>query len=542
MPPTTNHVAPPASLTPADPAWAGWDRAYTRALPRLTGRRDLTAVVAPGAGAGAPACYHPDHRRIEINAVHIGTHPDVTDPRRATHKQQAPTGYGLLVHEAAHAAHTRWRIPDHTPPLVAAAARLLEESRAEAHQRTRRRGDRRWLRHTAATLINRDTAPTDDLWHAAQIAGLLLARVDARILTHRDVVTIRGAVATILGRSRLHQLRELWRAAQATGDDDTDTMLALARRWCTTLGIDPDRQPQPPAPDAGVFAGLLADAIDDWLDHTTVASLSGGGSRGVDRVGRLSRQHPIPAAWTSRPPRPDEHAAARRLATQLATAHSQPEPATHPSATPPGRLRTRHAITRRAQIATGSLPTATPWQHRHTMPPPRPRLHLAILVDISGSMTSYAAPLSSAAWILAHAAHTHHATITTIAFGPSVTLLTPPRHRPRQVHEIRPAGGTDTFPDAIKLADQLLQLRNPHTSRLLAVVSDGHLADPAAAQQLLTTLHRSGCRVLWLAPTGISATPFTHTTTIDVADPVDAIAHISQAALDALAAPTGRRR
>jgi hypothetical protein len=535
---TSSHLAPPAGLTAPDPAWAGWDRAYTRALPRLTGRRDLTAVVAPGAGSGAPACYHPDHRRIEINAVHVGDHPHIADPRRATHKQAAPTGYGLLIHEAAHAAHTRWSIPAGTPPVVAAAARLLEESRAEAHQRARRRGDRRWLRHTAGTLINRDTAPADDPWHAGQVAGLLLARVDARILSHRDVRAIRAAVTTILGRGRLRQLRDLWRQAQATADDDTDTMLTLARAWCTTLGIDPDRQPQPPTPDPGLFPGRLADAIDDWLDHAPVIACTSGGT-GIERVGRLARTHPIPAAWTSRPPRPDEHAAARRLATQLAAAHTQPELATRPAATPPGRLRTRHAITRQAQVAAGSLPTATPWQHRHTMPPPRPRLHLAILVDISGSMTSYSTPLSSAAWILAHAAHTHHATTATITFGPSVTLLTPPRHKPQHVHEIQPAGGTDTFPDAIKLADQLLQLRRPGTTRLLTVVSDAHLANPDAAQQLLTTLHHTGCRILWLAPTGISATPFTHTTTIQIADPVEATTHISRAALDALATPGG---
>jgi Mg-chelatase subunit ChlD len=161
------------------------------------------------------------------------------------------------------------------------------------------------------------------------------------------------------------------------------------------------------------------------------------------------------------------------------------------------------------------------------------------LVDNSGSMTSYSTPLSSAAWILAHAAHTHHATTATITFGPSVTLLTPPRHKPQHVHEIQPAGGTDTFPDAIKLADQLLQLRRPGTTRLLTVVSDAHLANPDAAQQLLTTLHHTGCRILWLAPTGISATPFTHTTTIQIADPVEATTHISRAALDALATPGG---
>ena len=75
------------------------------------------------------------------------------------------------------------RFPSHTPPVVAEAAMLLEESRAEYRQRSRRRTDRRWLRHAVTTLITADDTPVDDPWHAGKLAGLLLARVDARILT-----------------------------------------------------------------------------------------------------------------------------------------------------------------------------------------------------------------------------------------------------------------------------------------------------------------------------------------------------------------------
>jgi hypothetical protein len=102
-------------------------------------------TVAPGAGGGAPACFYPDHARIEVDAIHIGT-PDVADPRRAAHKKLVPTAYGLLVHEAGHAVHSRWHAPAGTPPVVGEVADLLEESRAEGRQRARRRGDRRWLR------------------------------------------------------------------------------------------------------------------------------------------------------------------------------------------------------------------------------------------------------------------------------------------------------------------------------------------------------------------------------------------------------------
>jgi hypothetical protein len=70
---------------------------------------------------------------------------------------------------------------------------------------------------------------------------------------------------------------------------------------------------------------------------------------------------------------------------------------------------------------------------------------------------------------------------------------------------------------------------------MLAVVSDGELDDPEPAQRLITTLHRTGCAVLWLQPAGSAGPPFQHTTTITVTNPVDAIGHIADAAVTALA-------
>ena len=534
MPDPSHHLRPGTATAttsgPVDPGWAAWSRAWTRHLPTLTGRTDLSVLVAPGAAAPAPACYQPDIKRIDVDAIHIGAGPDIADPRRAGHKRAVPTGYGLLVHEAAHAVHTRWQIPRDTPPVVAEAAMLLEESRAEYRQRTRRRTDRRWLRHAVTTLITADDTPVDDPWHAGKLAGLLLARVDARILTGRDVTAARAAVTGILGRPRLRALRDLWRQAQQTGDDDAATVIDLARRWCTLLGINPDTDPQPPTPDPGLFAGTLAAAITDYLAAAHASSVADY------RAATIAANHRAPATWTVRDPTDAERRAARHLAARLAAARSTPEPGTRPTTTPPGRLRTRHALTAQAQISAGSIPTATPWQRRAHQPPPRPRLHLAVLVDVSGSMADYTGPMSSAAWILAHAAHHTHATTTaTIAFGPTVTLLTPPNHRPDHVLDIAVRGGTDTFTHAIKLADELLHLRRPDTTRLLCVVSDGYLTDRDAAQKLLTTVHRTGCGILWLGPAGHSAPPFADTTVVSVDDPASAITAIADAACAALA-------
>lgn len=529
MPHPSSHLRP-TGLAKAHKDWAEWDQAWTREVAKLTGRTDLTVVVAPGAGGGAPACFYPAFRRVEVDATHIGD-PDIANPRRAAHKKLVPTGYGALVHEAGHAAHSLWTAPPGTPPVVADIAMVLEESRAEGRQRARRRGDRRWLRHMVNVLVNADDVPVDDPWHAAYGAGLLLARVDARILTAKDVKAVRAAVTGILGRKRLAQLRDIWREAHTVADTDAERMIDLAWRWCRVLGIDPARQPDTPTPDEGEFAGALAAAVGGFL------AAAAGLTPATYAEQHISGRHGIPAFWTLRDPTAQEQQAARTLAARLRAARtSSVEPATRPSAIPPGRLRTRAAITADAQRAAGQMPTAQPWQQRATLPPHKPKLHLAVLVDVSGSMRAFAEPMSSAAWILANGARRTDATVTTIAFGSAVTLVVPPHQKPAQVQQMLARGGSDRFTDAVKLADQLLPLRHRGSVRLLAVVSDGDFGTHTQpAQRLITTLHRSGCAVLWLHPGDTSGChTYTHTTTVTVTDPISAIDVIADAAVTAL--------
>ncbi|MFD0518970.1 VWA domain-containing protein [Paractinoplanes durhamensis] len=501
-----------------DPARNPADRPHRPARPRRHRRRRRR-----------PECFYPDLRRIEIDARYIADDPTITDPRKAGHKKIVPTGYGLLVHGAAHAAHSQWENPPGTAPILAEVAAMLEESRAEGRQRGRRRTDRRWLRHMINAVVHPGTASADDPWHAGVLAALLLARVDARILTSQDVRTVRAAVTAVLGRPRLRRLREVWKQAHTVDDTDAATMIDLADRWCRILGIDPNQQQHPPDADPGQFPGRLDQALTDFL-------AASHGLTHADYQAQLTRhRHSPPGNWPHTDPTTDQQAAARLLAERIHRARTHnPEPGTRPSPLPPGRLRTRHAIAAEAQIAAGQVPTAQPWQHRTQTPPPKPTLHLAVLVDLSGSMYPYAEELSSAAWIFAHAARRRHAVTTTIGFGDHTTLLVPPNTRPGQVLHMQAGGGTSTFGEAVKLADKLLDLRHGRALRLLAVVSDGLLDDIPSGQNLITTLHWAGCAVLWLHPAGLQSHTFRHTTTITVADPVDAVARIADAAVAAL--------
>jgi hypothetical protein len=332
-------------------------------------------------------------------------------------------------------------------------------------------------------------------------------------------------------------LRRIWRQAHTVADDDADTMTDLGRQWCHALGIDPDTTPQPPDPHDGT--------------GTTVTTAIGAVIGGLDAPPEPPPPPPggtqpdpepddyseTPASWTLRPPTPAERQAAVRLGALLARARSR-EPVTtlEGAATPPGRLRTRQAMAAAAQRAAGAMPTALPWQRTVRRPAPDPDLTVAVLVDVSGSMGDFAAPLSSAAWILAHAAHRAQATTATIAIGGQVTIVVPPGRRPPQVRDMRADAPTERFDDAVAAADRLLHLTTPGAARLAVVVSDGLFYGNGidAAQHTIDRLITAGCAVLWLTPAGQDIHVYTGPTTVPVDTPTDCITLIGRAAADAL--------
>lgn len=528
----TGPVSPSLATSP----WAPWSAAWTRQAALLTSRPDATVTVAPAAG-GPPGVSYPATAQIQIDADLIPD-PTIADPRRPAHRSKVPVAYGVLLHEVAHVIHSHWDPPPSVPPVVREAALLLEESRIEGRYRAARPRDRRWLRRAVTSIIDPTDTRTDTKWSAAYAAGLLLARVDAKILYPGDVREPRRAITKILGRKLLKGLRDIWREAHTVGDTDTTRMIHLGERWCRLLGIDPTHTPGLPADDAATstittaIAGALDAILHNPADYPHPASAeprSDGPGIHVDTD--------TPITWTERAPRDTERQAANRLTALLRRArHREPARTLEPSSAPPGRLRTRAAVALAAQRATGAIPTAQPWQRTVRRPVPDPELTVGVLIDASGSMRDFAKPMSSAAWILAHAAARAGATTATLAFGDRITVLIPPGRRPAKVRDMRADAGTERFVEACAEADRLLHLTTSGTARLLVVVSDGHYVNPDESQATITRLHHTGCAVLWLAPDHKSwpAKVYDNTTTVTVDDPTTCVNLIGQAAIDAL--------
>ncbi|WP_432850647.1 VWA domain-containing protein [Amycolatopsis sp. CA-161197] len=582
----TSHIAAPAAIPtavfPAAPGWLTLSAAFGEEVPSIADRDDLAVIVAPGAGHGSPACFFPDLATIEVDGSHVdkSVDPATVEPHRVGDRTRYRTAWGLLTHECGHAKHSRWRAPGDAPPGAVAAANLLEETRMEAAQVRRRPGDRYWLRASATNLILADTqandpaaAPHMTRHDAAHSAALLLARVDAGVLNRREVTRVERVVRDILGTDTLTQLRVIWRAAHRTADDNAAAMIELGRRWCDTVGDDPNQPPGTPdrsANGTGNGNGTpspLAQAISSATaaigravatepaptDPATQAmnaraadgkarqqaqkaanTVFGGAASGYDPTARHIQG--------TRAPRSTEQTAARQLARALTTAGHRDRTATKTRSTvPPGRLRMRGAMTADAQRAAGAIPTAEPFTRTTRTVVPAPPLRLGIICDVTDSMGAFTDPVASAAWILAHAArHTAvPATTATVTFGAGiVTPITRPGTTPATVTQFGTRRGGHVIGTAIDALDGALDLGRPTAARLLVIISDGQFeADKrAAGQKKLDRLRSSGCAVLWLAPDELGTDPMNGATVHTLTDPATSARAIGQAATAALRA------
>ncbi|MFG3370533.1 hypothetical protein ACGF0K_36990 [Streptomyces sp. NPDC048156] len=572
---------------PEDAEWLRISAELTERLPELAGREDILVTCAPGTRSGAPAAYFPATANLEIDAALFTPHRACTlHPQRAGDEDRYPVAWGAMIHEAAHAAHSRWLTPA-VPQDTAqrAAAEMLEESRAEAAHLARRPDDRRFLRATVHTVVMAELmakAPADR-WQAAFVAGLLLARRDAGILDPDESEPVEKAVTAILGPNLLTQLATIWTAAHATADDDTEAMLDHGEAWCQALGQQP-HAPEPPLIPSGSQAGGGDGALTEAIGQTVRAVHSNEQAQTTARqhaaaarqeraqakaeqaqqqrqaaqiAGQVfapgarpvlpgRRPHPrrkLPSPVTgTRTPTGAERSAAGRLARALRAAAYRERTATiTASVAPPGRLNMRQALARDAQQAAGAVPSATPWIHTQRKHTPTPPLRVAIAVDVSGSMGSAAGPIASAAWILARATALTDpdSRSATVAYDRALTAITAPGRTPARVTEFDASGGSHRLAEAIVTLTAGLDLAHPGAGRLLVIASDGHYypEEAACASARITALRTTGCAVLWLA-FAPGARPLEGATFLELTDPAQAAAAIATAASAALTAAT----
>ncbi|MEU7488061.1 hypothetical protein [Streptomyces sp. NPDC042319] len=578
----TDDGGPEPRPRPNTAQWLRIAAALGERLPDLTEREDVIVTCERGTRSGAPAAFYPTTAQLEVDAALFDPLvPATIHPQRVGDEERYPVAWGAFVHEAAHAAHSRWTVP---PPLrgtaLEAAAHMLEESRAEAAHLGRRPADRTFLRSAARTLILADfgTKAPDDRWQAAYAAALILARRDAGILDEDETEALERAVTNILGADLLTTLASVWTAAHATADEDGPGMLGHAEAWCTALGATPD-QPEP-VPDAAarrqrpgseladvigrVAAQVTANEAEQRAVQARAEAARAGRARAKAAKAAQERQatdlavkvftpgakpftppaqrvrgrRPASPITATRLPTGAENAAAGQLARAFrAAAYRERSTTITASAAPPGRLSMRGALARDAQQAAGAVPTALPWIRTQHRPNPTPPLRVGIAVDVSGSMRTAAAPIASAAWILAKAAALTDpdSRTATIAYRRAITAITAPGRAPTRVTEFDADGGGHSLAETLDALTAGLGLTAPGAGRLLVIASDGryHPVEAAHAAQRITALRTSGCAVLWLA-FAPDPHPLPGATALELTDPAQAITAIAKAASAAL--------
>jgi hypothetical protein len=569
--------APPAQPRSSPAAWLRVGAELGDRLVALSGRQDLLVTCRPGTRSGAPAAYFRRSAEIEFDAgLFAPLQPHEVHPRIVGDEEHYPAAWGVLVHEAAHAAHSVWEEPAGTEPRVVEAALLLEESRVEGAHLVRRPTDRTYLRTSARTLIMPDIAnpSIQGIGQAASAAALMLGRRDAGILDANETKAVADLCERVLGTDLLATLTGIWTTAHQCPDHDATTMLAHAQDWCDALDTAAPTLPATPADLTDLLSGAVTVVLDtiaanDAADlaaqaaaDTAVAAQSR--AKAQDRAEQAAQRRKAsataksvfnergttvspdgtprpssnPITGTRRPTAAEQSAAARLSRALRAAAYRERTDERTTSPTPPGRLNMRQALARDAQRAAGSIPTAEPFTQTRRRNSPTPPLRVGIAVDVSGSMRAACGPVASAAWIVARAAALTDpdSRTATVAYDRDLTALTRPTHRaPAHVTQFKANGGSHNLGDAIDALDHGLELSRPGTGRLLVIVTDAQYVDSetAGAVNRVKRLTAAGCAVLQLTLTQNSR-HLPGTTPLHLPRPSSAPAAIAKAATDAI--------
>jgi hypothetical protein len=504
--PTPGQILKVRSQRGQDPSLAGegWralSALYTAQAESRTGRLDIMCVVAPDATGGvAPGTWSPLASRIELDGNVLPGAPDTLDPAlNPDHHKAFCALHGVFVHEVGHAVHTLYLVRDCAED-VREEMLLLEEIRMEAQSVRRRPSEARFLRACANFLIVEEQSyvqgANGDARAAAFAATLMEGRVVAGSLKPEDVHEVSQVISQVIDAKQHQSLERIWQDTVEVPDDDLEGLERVARRLHKLFPPQPGSLSQDfiealiGALEAGAAQAASAAVGQIQIEGSVAIEQIAEAVKGdVDMQERLDkalkdmREDSGKAAGAPggavikaklRPATAEERRARNKLAALLRKARWRDRDSYRQSTElPPGRLRTRLAVQRSAQIAHGKVPSVKPWRQTKRQYVEMPRLRVGILVDTSGSMSGAAPGVSSSLWVIANAVADAGGKSAAYAFGDSLARILDPGKPPPQVLELKGQGGTAFVPDALQLSSEALDFNDRGGPRLMIIVSDG---------------------------------------------------------------------
>lgn len=209
--------------------------------------------------------------------------------------------------------------------------------------------------------------------------------------------------------------------------------------------------------------------------------------------------------WRTSPPSTQVRQAIKELARELEqVAMPQLIKTETRVALPPGRLHSREAVRRSAEISRGAMVSAQPWKtakRRHTTAKP---LTVGVMTDTSGSMGWAEDMVAEAAFVFSHAGHRIGARAAAVTFGDKAEGVVAPRELPTAIRTRRANGGSEAFDEAAAAMDGVLNLSYDNGSaKFIVVVSDAYLVAPGEidmAKEWISRWSKAGTRVVWVVP------------------------------------------
>ena len=584
-----------AEATPA--AWLGVGKQIGELANQWARRSDIVAYVGPGAGGPAPACFIPASAEVEVNvdvAFGYGVKPsDVRLDTRAG-RYEFPKATGAIAHEAFHAKHSLWNMPAAYEALAKdeyEALILLEESRIEKRGLDALPRLRPFLKACAMEIVLADAAEQfaamSNTQAAAQLVGLVWARVDAGILHFADVTEVTDLIDAYLGLDVVMRLREIIEKVQAhTNDHNVEALYPLAREWAA-LVRDVAEEKGDAAPEKGEpgeggegegegsgmseFVKALMDAMDEAAESTAVSAMDDLDDAEMTEKyeevvsERAQKAREIKSAEDAaskvfgkgtaiidfgksrstliekRAPKSEERVAMVKVANMLEKAKYRERDLTVVrSETPAGRMRTRAMVQREALRSKGVVSKVEPFERKVRKQTEEPTLSVGVLVDISGSMGGAMQPMATTAYVMAAAAHRVQGKAAMVYYGNDVFPTLRVGERMDEVKVYAAPDGTEKFDAAFRALDGAINLLHGSGARLLVVVSDGEYTpeETKAAKRWMRRCSEEGVAVVWL--------PFDHgygakgiagdygTVLAGAFSPVAAATQIGKACADAL--------
>ena len=560
-------------------------------------RSDIVAYVGPGAGGPAPACFIPASAEVEVNvdvAFGYGVEPEDIRLDTRSGRYEFPKATGAIAHEAFHARYSLWNMKAAYDALEKdeyEALTLLEESRIEARGAKDLPKMRPFLRSCAMEIVIADAAEQfstmSNTQAAAQLVGLVWARVDAGILNLADVAEVTDLIDTYLGLDVVSRLREIALDVQAhTNDYNVEALYPLAKEWAALVrDVAEEKGDTAPEPDKGEpgdsgegegsgaseFVKALMDAMDEAAENTAVAvagdledaetsekyeevvseraekarEIKASGDAAAKVFGKGTAVIDFGKSHSSlidkRAPKSEERVAMVQVATMLEKAKYRERDLTFVrSEIPAGRMRTRAMVQREALRSKGVMTKVEPFEHKVRKQTDEPTLTVGVLVDISGSMGSAMQPMATTAYVMAAAAHRVQGKAAMVYYGNDVFPTLRVGERMDEVRVYSAPDGTEKFDEAFRALDGAVNLLHGSGARLLVIVSDGEYTtqETAAAKRWMRRCAEEGVAVVWLPfdhGHGAKGIAGEHGTVLGGAfSPVAAATQIGKACADAL--------